>query len=58
MGLYEQVQETARTIRDRAGSLSPRVGIILGSGLVDFAGGFEHKAVTSYTVAHAGASKA
>lgn len=48
MGLYEQVQETARTIRDRAGSLSPKVGIILGSGLGDFADGFEGKVVIPY----------
>lgn len=48
MGLYEQVQETARAIRDRAGSLSPKVGLILGSGLGEFADGFENKVVIPY----------
>jgi hypothetical protein len=48
MGLYEQVQETARTLRDRAGSLSPKVGIILGSGLGGFADGFENEVVIPY----------
>lgn len=48
MGLYEQVQETARRIRDRAGSLSPKVGIILGSGLGDFADGLENKVVLPF----------
>jgi purine-nucleoside phosphorylase len=48
MGLYEQVQETVRAIRHRAGSVSPRVGIILGSGLGGFADGFEDKVVIPY----------
>jgi purine-nucleoside phosphorylase len=48
MGLYEQVQETAQAIRQRAGGLAPRVGIILGSGLGAFADGFEGKIVIPY----------
>ncbi|MDY7228543.1 purine-nucleoside phosphorylase [Hyalangium rubrum] len=48
MGLYEQVQETVQAIRQRAGGLSPRVGIILGSGLGAFADGFEGKVVLPY----------
>ncbi|HVG58912.1 MAG TPA: purine-nucleoside phosphorylase [Hyalangium sp.] len=48
MGLYEQVQETVQAIRQRAGGLTPRVGIILGSGLGAFADGFERKTVIPY----------
>lgn len=48
MGLYEQVQETARAIRERAGGLAPRVGIILGSGLGAFADGFARQVVIPY----------
>jgi len=48
MGLYEQVQETVQAIRQRAGGLTPRVGIILGSGLGAFADGFENKVVIPY----------
>jgi len=48
MGLYEQVQETVQAIRQRAGGLAPRVGIILGSGLGAFADGFERKVVIPY----------
>jgi purine-nucleoside phosphorylase len=48
MGLYEQVQETVQAIRQRAGGLSPRVGIILGSGLGAFADSFERKVVIPY----------
>lgn len=48
MGLYEQVQETVQAIRQRAGGLSPKVGIILGSGLGAFADGFEGKVVLPY----------
>ena len=48
MGLYEQVQETAQAIRQQAGALTPRVGIILGSGLGAFADGFERKVVLPY----------
>jgi purine-nucleoside phosphorylase len=49
MGLYEQVHETALAIRARAGGISPKVGIILGSGLGDFADGFEDKVVVPYS---------
>ena len=48
MGLYEQVQETVQAIRQRSGGLSPRVGIILGSGLGAFADSFERKVVIPY----------
>jgi purine-nucleoside phosphorylase len=48
MGLYEQVQETVQAVRQRAGGLTPRVGIILGSGLGAFADGFERKTVIPY----------
>jgi purine-nucleoside phosphorylase len=48
MGLYEQVQETVHAIRQRAGGLAPRVGIILGSGLGAFAEGFGRKVVIPY----------
>lgn len=48
MGLYEQVQETVQAIRQRAGSLKPSVGIILGSGLGAFADGFGRKVVIPY----------
>lgn len=48
MGLYEQVQETVQAIRQRAGGLTPRVGIILGSGLGAFADSFERKVVIPY----------
>jgi purine-nucleoside phosphorylase len=48
MGLYEQVQETVQAIRQRAGGLTPRVGIILGSGLGAFADGFERKTIIPY----------
>ncbi|HEX8820651.1 MAG TPA: purine-nucleoside phosphorylase [Archangium sp.] len=49
MGLYEQVHETVGAIRARAGALSPKVGIILGSGLGDFAEGFEDRVIIPYT---------
>ncbi|MDC0709702.1 purine-nucleoside phosphorylase [Stigmatella sp. ncwal1] len=48
MGLYEQIQETAQAIRQRAGGLSPKVGIILGSGLGAFAEGFARQVVIPY----------
>jgi purine-nucleoside phosphorylase len=48
MGLYEQVQETVQAIRQRAGSLKPSVGIILGSGLGAFADDFGRKVVIPY----------
>ncbi len=48
MGLYEQVQETVQAIRQRAGGLTPRVGIILGSGLGAFAENFGRKVIIPY----------
>ena len=48
MGLYEQVQETVQAIRQRAGGLTPRVGIILGSGLGAFAEGLGRKVIIPY----------
>jgi purine-nucleoside phosphorylase len=48
MGLYEQVQETVQAVRQRAGGLTPRVGIILGSGLGAFADSFERKTIIPY----------
>lgn len=48
MGHYEQIQETAQAIRTRAGGLQPKVGIILGSGLGDFAEGLAKKVVIPY----------
>src|SRR5579871_4569234 len=48
MGVFEEVQETAAAIRSRAGGLSPKVGVILGSGLGDFADSLEGKQVISY----------
>lgn len=48
MGLYEQVQETVQVIRQRAGGVMPKVGIILGSGLGAFADGFAKKVVIPY----------
>ena len=38
MGHYEQIHETAQAIRKRAAGHRPKVGIILGSGLGEFAG--------------------
>lgn len=49
MSLYEQVQETAAAIRALAPGLSPKVGIILGSGLGAFADGFDDKVVVPYS---------
>ncbi len=45
---YDQLQQTTKAIRERAGALKPRVGIILGSGLGDFADAFEDKVVIPY----------
>jgi purine-nucleoside phosphorylase len=36
-----ELQETAQAVRQKAGGLSPQVGVILGSGLGDFADGLE-----------------
>jgi purine-nucleoside phosphorylase len=49
MGLYEQLHETADAIRARAPGHSPKVGIILGSGLGEFADGFADKVVIPYS---------
>lgn len=49
MGLYEQVQETVQAIRARAGAVVPKVGLVLGSGLGDFAEGLERKVVIPYS---------
>ena len=48
MELYEQLQETAAAIRARAPGFLPKVGIILGSGLGEFADGFEGKVSIPY----------
>jgi len=48
MGLYEDLQLTVRAIRDRAGGVVPKVGIILGSGLGSFAENLEEKKVFNY----------
>lgn len=48
MELFEQLQETAAAIRARAPGFSPKVGIILGSGLGEFADGFEDKVSIPY----------
>jgi purine-nucleoside phosphorylase len=48
MGHYEQIQETAQAIRKRAAGHQPKVGIILGSGLGDFAEGLAKKVVIPY----------
>jgi purine-nucleoside phosphorylase len=47
MGVYEEVQETARAIRTRGG-IEPRVGIILGSGLGEFAEVLQDQRVIPY----------
>lgn len=48
MGLFEQVQETAASIRGRAPLVTPQVGVILGSGLGSFADRFERAVVIPY----------
>jgi len=48
MGLYEDVQLTVRSIRERAGGFAPKVGVILGSGLGSFADDLEDKSVFPY----------
>ncbi len=48
MGLYEEVQQTVKAIRGRAGTATTKVGIILGSGLGPFADNFEEKIVVPY----------
>jgi purine-nucleoside phosphorylase len=48
MGHYEQIHETAQAIRKRAAGHQPKVGIILGSGLGEFAEGLAKKVVIPY----------
>lgn len=48
MGLHEQLHETASVIQQRNPGFHPKVGIILGSGLGDFADGFADKVVIPY----------
>lgn len=49
MSLHDQLQETVDAIRQRAGQrAAPRVGIILGSGLGDFADTFEDRVAIPY----------
>jgi purine-nucleoside phosphorylase len=48
MGVYEELQETAQAIRERGGGISPKIGVILGSGLGDFAEVLENKRVIPY----------
>jgi purine-nucleoside phosphorylase len=47
MGYYEQVREAADAIRARVGEV-PQVGIVLGSGLGDFAGSLADAVTTPY----------
>ncbi|MHB8875115.1 MAG: purine-nucleoside phosphorylase [Myxococcaceae bacterium] len=49
MGLYEQVQECVGAVRKKAPGVSPRVALILGSGLGSFADSFEDKQVIPYS---------
>lgn len=48
MRVYEDLQETVDAIRKRTGAVRPKVGIILGSGLGDFADTFADKVVIPY----------
>ncbi|MEN9796494.1 MAG: hypothetical protein RL653_190 [Pseudomonadota bacterium] len=48
MALYDLLQETLAVIRARAPGLSPEVGIILGSGLGDFADTLEDRVAIPY----------
>lgn len=48
MALFENLQETVAAIRQRSGGRTPRIGIILGSGLGDFADTFADKVVIPY----------
>jgi purine-nucleoside phosphorylase len=48
MALYDQLQETLAVIRARAPGLSPEVGIILGSGLGDFADTLQDRVAIPY----------
>lgn len=48
VSLYEQLQETTRAIQELAGGRTPRVGVILGSGLGSFADTLEDRVSISY----------
>ncbi len=49
MAMFDELQETVAVIRQRGGKLAPpKVGIILGSGLGDFADTFADKVVIPY----------
>ena len=48
MSLYDQLQETLGVIRARAPGFAPQVGIILGSGLGDFADTLENRTAIPY----------
>lgn len=47
--LFDQVSECVTAVQQRAGGLAPKVAIILGSGLGDFADGLESKVVIPYS---------
>ena len=48
MSLYEKIETAATVIRTRIGDRTPRVGLILGSGLGDYADGLENPAFIGY----------
>ncbi|MFL5319601.1 MAG: purine-nucleoside phosphorylase [Myxococcaceae bacterium] len=48
MQLYDQLQETVKAIRSRAPNAAPKIGIILGSGLGDFADRLTDKIAIPY----------
>ena len=48
MSLYENIQSAAALIRSRIGDRQPEVGLILGSGLGDYADTFEDPAIVDY----------
>src|SRR5579863_1500960 len=49
MTYYEQVAEAAAFLRARLGSLSPKVGIVLGSGLGAVAGSVDNPVIIPYS---------
>ena len=46
--LYDSLQESATYIRKQIGSLQPKIGLILGSGLGKVADSLENRIVISY----------
>jgi len=46
---FEQIEECARAIAQKAPGFSPKLAVILGSGLGEFADSFENKQVIPYT---------